>query len=85
MAKVFISYRRMDSASITGRMYDRLIARFERENVFKDVDNLPPGADLGAHITQVLRQCTVVLVIIGRDWLNATADGGGRRLDDPSD
>jgi TIR domain len=85
MAKVFISYRRMDSASVTGRMHDHLVAHFGRENVFKDVDNLPPGADLGPHITQVLRQCTVALVIIGRDWLNATADGGGRRLDDPSD
>ncbi len=38
MAKVFISYRRADSASISGRIYDRLVAKFGRKNVFKDVE-----------------------------------------------
>jgi hypothetical protein len=27
---IFISYRRQDSADVTGRIYDRLIQRFER-------------------------------------------------------
>ena len=38
MAKVFISYRRADSATFTGRIYDRLIAKFGRKNVFRDVE-----------------------------------------------
>jgi hypothetical protein len=32
---VFISYRRDDSADITGRIYDRLIQHFSRDTVFK--------------------------------------------------
>jgi len=50
MAKVLISYRRSDSATMSGRIYDRLVARFRRKNVFKDVDDIPPGVDFGAYI-----------------------------------
>jgi hypothetical protein len=42
--KIFISYRRADSANITGRIHDRLIGRFGRENVFMDVDDMQSGA-----------------------------------------
>ena len=38
---VFISYRRADSADITGRIYDRLTERFGQEHVYKDVDSVP--------------------------------------------
>jgi hypothetical protein len=81
VAKVFISYRRADSASASGRIYDRLVARFGQQNVFKDVDNIPPGVNFGAYIQNSLRQCAVVLVVIGPHWL----DPGGPRLDDPTD
>lgn len=38
--KLFISYRRADSASIAGRIYDQLAAYFGREALFKDVDSI---------------------------------------------
>jgi hypothetical protein len=38
--KIFLSYRRADSANITERIHDRLIGRFGRENVFIDVDDM---------------------------------------------
>jgi hypothetical protein len=34
MTKLFISYRRDDSADIAGRIYDRLVAKFGEEAVF---------------------------------------------------
>jgi hypothetical protein len=85
MAKIFISYRREDSASISGRIYDRLVARLGPHDIFKDVDNIPAGVNFGAYIQDSLRQCTVALVIIGRHWLDAQAEEGARRLDDPQD
>lgn len=85
MAKVFISYRRTDSASSTGRIYDRLIAKFGRKNVFKDVDDIPPGVNFATYIQDSLRQCGVALVVIGRDWLNSRDANGSRRLDDAAD
>src|SRR5260370_24118317 len=85
MAKVFISYRRADSASICGRIYDRLVAKFGRKNVFKDVDDIPAGVNFGTHIQESLRQCSVALVVIGQRWLATPAPDEGRRLDDPKD
>ena len=71
MAKLFISYRRGDSADVTGRIYDRLEARFGRESVFIDVDTIPPGVDFREHIERAVGQADVVLVVIGPDWLAA--------------
>jgi hypothetical protein len=85
MAKVFISYRRTDSAALTGRVYDRLVARFGRKNVFKDVDDIPPGVNFAANIQQSLAECAAALVVIGRSWLDARDPAGNRRLDNPDD
>lgn len=36
---IFVSYRRDDSADVTGRLYDRLSSHFGTDSVFKDVDS----------------------------------------------
>lgn len=85
MPKIFISYRRADSSAVSGRIYDRLVAAFGREQVFKDVDAI----DLGEHYADRLRheiyQCDVVLVIIGPKWISIRQNDGDRRIDDPAD
>ncbi len=43
--RIFISYRRADSAAEAGRLYDRLVEQFGRRNVFMDVDDIGPGED----------------------------------------
>jgi hypothetical protein len=82
---VFISYRRDDSADITGRIYDRLIQYFSREIVFKDVDSIPLGIDFRQHLENALSQCRVLLAIVGSDWMGSETAGGKRRIDDPRD
>lgn len=83
--RIFISYRRSDSADVTGRLYDRLIARFGKAAIFKDVDSIPLGVDFRDHLQNVVGQCHVVLAVVGKDWLNVTSEDGRRRLDDPGD
>lgn len=83
--KLFISYRREDSADVTGRIYDRLLARFGREYVFKDVDNIPLGVNFKTHLENAVAECSVLLAIIGRQWLDIVDANGARRLDNPSD
>lgn len=85
MPAIFISYRRSDSQDVTGRIYDRLIAKYERRQVFKDVDNIPLGVSFPAHLKQVLGKAGIALVIIGPTWTTATNADGQRRLDDPDD
>jgi streptogramin lyase len=85
MAKVFISYRRTDTTTFSGRIYDRLVLRFGKKNVFKDVDDIPPGVNFGTYIQAALRQCAVALIIIGHQWLDTSATDGERRLEHPND
>ncbi|MGE0294105.1 MAG: toll/interleukin-1 receptor domain-containing protein [Hyphomonadaceae bacterium] len=82
---IFIGYRRDDTADVAGRIFDALEARFGRARVFKDVDNIPVGADFGQYIKGILPRCRVALILIGPHWADAK-DGSGRpRLEDPSD
>jgi TIR domain len=83
--QIFISYRREDSAAITGRIYDRLLQRFGRDTIFKDVDSIPLGVNFRKHIDSIVSECAVVLVVIGDKWMGATDSMGRGRLNDPRD
>ena len=83
-ARIFISYRRSDSQDVADHLYERLVDRFTRDAVFKDVDSIPGGVDFRESIRGDQRS-DVVLAIIGPEWLNATGPDGQRRLEDPSD
>ncbi|MEQ1715982.1 MAG: toll/interleukin-1 receptor domain-containing protein [Hyphomicrobium sp.] len=82
---VFISYRRRDSLDVTGRIWDRLVARFGRCRVILDFDSIPPGFDFRNYIENVMQQCAVVLAIIGPGWRIASDADGCRYVDDPKD
>jgi hypothetical protein len=83
--KVFLSYRRGDSADVTGRIDDHVVKAFGRYNVFKDVDSIPVGIDFRKVLSEAIGQCDVLLVIIGPKWLDAADESGKRRLEDESD
>jgi len=88
MSKIFISYRRDDSAVIAGRIYDHLIpplGPFEPEDVFKDVDSIPLGVNFKKYISEKVAECGVCLVIIGPKWVDIADEHGNQRLDNPSD
>jgi hypothetical protein len=83
--RIFISYRRSDSADIAGRIYDRLIAKFGRNPIFKDVDSIPLGIDFKEYLGKRVSECDVLLAIIGDHWADASDAAGKKRLDDPAD
>jgi hypothetical protein len=85
MSGIFISYRREDSAPYAGRLYDRLCGRFGADQVFMDVDDIPPGADFAAHISAKVGSCEAMIVVIGKEWLTARNADGQLRLSDPQD
>lgn len=80
---IFISYRREDTADISGRIYDRLVQRFGPKAIFKDVDSIPLGVDFKQYLEKQVEQCNVLLAVIGKSWLRKRT--GKRRLDDPRD
>jgi hypothetical protein len=82
---IFISYRRSDSADITGRIYDRLISEFDEACVFKDVDSIPLGADFKKYLDVKVSECKALLAIIGSTWVACRDEADRKRLDDPDD
>src|SRR5262249_19799012 len=85
LMKIFISYRRDDSADVTGRIYDRLVERYGKIRIFKDVDSIPFGVDFRTYLDEAVGDCTVLIAVIGDKWLYALNPLGKRRLDDPGD
>lgn len=83
--KIFISYRRDDARADARSIYQRLERSFGAERLFMDVDSIPRGSDFRVLLDRFLRQCTVLLVVIGRGWLDARDEHGNRRIDDPAD
>jgi hypothetical protein len=83
MTRIIISYRRDDTLDITGRIFDRLVGHFGREACFRDIDNIPPGADFRRHIDRVLDESDIVLAIVGPRWIGP--DDQQLRLASPAD
>ena len=78
MSKVFISYRRVDTGHISQTIYEKLCDHFGADNIFFDVDSVPLGADFKEYIISYVKQCNVLLVIIGKDWLGQDQNGNSR-------
>jgi ABC-type amino acid transport substrate-binding protein len=83
--RIFISYRREETAYPAGWLFDRLADRFGGGQVFKDVDSIEPGDDFVEVITRAVGSCDVLLALIGGEWLTITDAHGRRRLDNPDD
>ena len=84
-AKVFISYRRRDSAGYAGRVRDRLERELGRDLLFMDVDAIPLGTNFQKVLHDEVAKCGVLLAVIGPNWPDARDEHGNRRLDDPND
>jgi len=82
---IFVSYQRDESAGFAGRIFDRLVSSFSREQIFMDVDNIEPGLDFVDVLNERVGACEVLLAVIGPSWSAAMDSHGTRRLDDPHD
>jgi hypothetical protein len=83
--RIFVSYRREETAYPAGWLFDRLAEHFGGSQVFKDVDSIEPGDDFVQVITAAVGSCDVLLALIGDQWLTITDAHGRRRLDNPDD
>jgi len=82
--KIFVSYRRDDTAGYAGRLAADLGRALGTERIFFDL-HIGAGNDFIDELTQVIAECEVVLVLIGPRWVNAVDAEGRRRLDDAGD
>jgi hypothetical protein len=82
--RIYISYRRQETAYPASWLYDRLAAQYAGQ-VFKDVDSIEPGDDFVEVIAAAVGSCDVLLALIGNQWVTIADENGRRRLDDPYD
>jgi TIR domain len=83
-ARIFISYRRRETAGHAGRLYDSLSEHFGADRVFMDV-TMEPGVDFADTIREAVGDCGALVALIGDEWLSVTDAQGRRRIDDPGD
>lgn len=76
--RIFINYRRDDTAGVTGRIGDHLRREFGEVAVFQDIEDIPVGTDFVQHIKGALSGSSVMIAVIGQRW-------GAWRLHDEAD
>lgn len=81
--KIFVSYRRQDSAATSGRLRDHMATELGDDRIFLDVDKIGIGEDFVSAILTEISSAQVMLVMIGRDW--SDPNGSGARLHHPQD
>jgi hypothetical protein len=85
-SKVFISYRRDDSKYPARMIYGALRQVVPREHVFMDIDSIPLGANFRQMLTSWVKECDILLAVVGPGWIDVTdPKTNRRRLDNPSD
>jgi hypothetical protein len=82
---VFINYRDGDGDMCAALIYQFLSARLGAAGVFLDHCSLAPGDDFEQVILRRLRGSSVLLTIIGPNWLAPTGSSGLRRIDSQRD
>jgi hypothetical protein len=63
--RVLFSYRREETAYPAGWLFERLVDRFGRGQIFKDIDSIQLGDDFVEVITAAVGSCDVLLAVIG--------------------
>jgi len=76
--KIFICYRREDTAAFAALLHARLTEKLGIGRVFIDIDSIGPGIDFVDSIAKAIPVSALVLVLIGRRW-------NPPRLDNPRD
>ena len=67
--KIFISYRRAGESGFVRSLTEHLASVYGKENVFRDVSGLRSGEDFESRIGSKLSEATVVIAVIGADWV----------------
>jgi hypothetical protein len=80
---IFINYRREDAASAAAFLHAELSNRFGDKSVFLDSESIPLGRDFAPILRDRVRNCAVLIVVVGTRWLKGPI--GHRRIDDPDD
>ncbi|OKH98212.1 hypothetical protein A6A06_28855 [Streptomyces sp. CB02923] len=78
--EIFINYRTVDAADGAALIENHLSQRFGSELIFRDGKSIPAGSPFPEALRSAVRNCSVLLAVIGPRWLDGLAgqaEGGG--------
>src|SRR5438477_7717654 len=81
----FISYRRGDSSPVARWLGEAIEQNFGKTSVFVDTSAIQTGDEWPKRIEKSLKKASVVIAVIGPEWLKAQDKYNRRRIDDPCD
>jgi hypothetical protein len=84
-AIIFINYRRTDAGWPADLLTGELGRSFGNTRVFQDVRGIDAGDDFVAVLDSQLHRATILIVLIGSNWLRVSDKFGRRRLDQEQD
>ncbi|AXB46994.1 toll/interleukin-1 receptor domain-containing protein [Amycolatopsis albispora] len=84
MPEIFVNYRTQDEAAAANHIQDDLRRRFGDEHVFYASRSIKAGEDFTEQLLPAVRRSTVLLAVIGANWLAADSQGK-RAIDDEAD
>lgn len=82
---VFISYRRIDANWAAVALRHAIGRDLPSAEIFMDIESIEPGLDFTRVIHEMVDRCSVLLALIGPNWLTVSDNAGRRRLDMPHD
>ncbi len=85
VCQVFINYRTEDTGPVAKHLAEDLKGVFGETAVFLDHERLEGGEQWPSRLRSAIAGSTVVLALIGREWLSLQGMYGVRRLDEPND
>lgn len=85
VAKIVLSYRREDSRTITSWLYEKLVDRYGKDAIFRDIDSIQPTENFRKRIGRALRDADFVVAVIGPGWTGPVSEGGEARIHSAND
>ncbi|WP_328348968.1 toll/interleukin-1 receptor domain-containing protein [Micromonospora sp. NBC_00421] len=83
MIDIVVNYRTADEP-LAALLIDQALRSRIGERVFRDYQTISPGERYPGRIWAAIRECRILVAVIGSRWLQ-TGENGRRRIDDPSD
>jgi hypothetical protein len=85
VTQIFLNYRAADEPFGVAMLDEALSGKFGDDAVFLASKSLPLGSAWESEMFRAVTASAALLVVMGRNWLNAMDDSGCRRIDDPAD
>jgi len=82
---IFISYRRADSPGYVRALLSEMRNTFGGKQVFLDMEDIAAGSDFPIIINEAIRNCELLLALIGPNWAELRDENGQRRIENLTD